>query len=66
MQIGDNLHEMLKSVFWGKIKKYFNMSSAENFTENAKSNDLAINWQETAVAIVFVTNFFLESVTHVL
>ena len=28
----DNLHKMSKPVFWEKIKIYFNMSSAENFT----------------------------------
>ena len=34
---GDNLHEMLKSIFWKKKKeKYFNMSSAEIFTKSAK------------------------------
>ena len=33
---GDNLHEMLKPVFWEKKKKYFKMSSAENFTQSAK------------------------------
>ena len=30
---GDNLHEMSNSVSW---EKYFKMSSAENFTKNAK------------------------------
>ena len=33
VSIGDNLHEMSKPVFW---EKYFNMSSAENFTQHAK------------------------------
>ena len=34
---GDNLHEMSNPVFWKKKKKkYFSMSSAENFTQNAK------------------------------
>ena len=46
---GDNLHEMSNPVFWETIcmkcqilfsgknkKKYFNMSSAENFTQCAK------------------------------
>ena len=33
---GDNLHEMLNPVFWKNKKKYFKMSSAENFTQNAK------------------------------
>ena len=33
MQIVSNLHEMSKSVFW---EKYFIMSFAENFTQNAK------------------------------
>ena len=34
----DNLHEMSKSYFLGKEKKekYFNMLSAETFTQNAK------------------------------
>ena len=38
MQIGDNLHEMSKPVFWEKKKKkkYLNMSSAEKFTQSAK------------------------------
>ena len=30
---GDNLHEMSYHVFW---EKYFQMSSAENFTQSAK------------------------------
>ena len=30
---GDNLHELSNPVFW---EKYFNMSSAENFTKSAK------------------------------
>ena len=35
--IGDNLHEMSNPVFFEKnIKKYFNMLSAENFTQSAK------------------------------
>ena len=33
---GDNLHEIPKPVFWEKIEKYFNMLSAENFTQNAE------------------------------
>ena len=32
----DNLHEISNSVFWEKQEKYFNMSSAENFTPSAK------------------------------
>ena len=31
------MHEMLNPVFWKKNrKKYFNMSSAENFTQSTK------------------------------
>ena len=30
-----NLHEMSNFVFWEKIKKMFQMLSAENFTESA-------------------------------
>ena len=33
---GDNLHEMSKSIFWEKIRKIFQMSSAEIFTQLAK------------------------------
>ena len=33
---GDNLHEMSDPGFWGKQEKYFNMLSAENFTQCAK------------------------------
>ena len=33
---GDNLHEMPKPAFWEKLEKYFNMSSAENFTQGPK------------------------------
>ena len=33
---GDNLHEMSKLVFLGKWEEYFNMSSVEIFTQNAK------------------------------
>ena len=36
VSIGDYLHEMLNPVFWEKQEKYFKMSSAENFTQNAK------------------------------
>ena len=32
---GDNLHEMSKHVFKENKKKYFNMMSAENFTQSA-------------------------------
>ena len=28
--IGENLHEMSKHVFWEKIRKIFQMSSADN------------------------------------
>ena len=35
---GNNLHEMSNPVSWKKEKKkYFNMSSAENFTQSALS-----------------------------
>ena len=33
ISIWDNLHKMLKHFYW---EKYFNMSSAENFTKSAK------------------------------
>ena len=33
VSIGDNLNEMSKSVFW---EKYYNMLSAENFTQSAR------------------------------
>ena len=35
--IGDNLHELSNSVFWGKKNKknYFKISSAEMFTQSA-------------------------------
>ena len=36
VSIGDNLQEMPKPVFWEKLEKNFNMSSAENFTQHAK------------------------------
>ena len=37
VSFGGNLHEMLKPVFWKiKINIYFNMSSAEKFTQSAK------------------------------
>ena len=39
ISIGYNLHEMLKSVFW---EEYFNMSSAENFTQMLSVNMFAI------------------------
>ena len=31
VSIGDNLQEISKPVFWGKLEKYFNMPSAKNF-----------------------------------
>ena len=33
---GDNLHETSNHVFWEKQEKYFNVSSAKNFTQSAK------------------------------
>ena len=33
---GDSLHELSKLVFWGKIEKNNNISSAEKFTYSAK------------------------------
>ena len=36
VSIGDNLHEMSNPVSWGIYVKYFDMSSAENFTQSAK------------------------------
>ena len=33
---GDNLHEMSDPVFWENKKKYFNMLSAEIFTQHAQ------------------------------
>ena len=36
VSIGDCLHEMPEPVFWEKYGEYFNMNSAENFTQNAK------------------------------
>ena len=35
--IGDSLYDMLNPVFWEKLRKYFKMSSAEIFTQSAKS-----------------------------
>ena len=34
--IGNNLHEMSNPVFWERQEKYFNMLSAESFTQSAK------------------------------
>ena len=36
VSIRDNLHKMTKPAFREKEERYFNMSSAENFTQNAK------------------------------
>ena len=33
---GDNLHEMSKPIFGQNKKKYFKLSSAEFFTQDAK------------------------------
>ena len=33
---GDNLHKVSYLIFQEKLEKYFKMSSAENFTQNAK------------------------------
>ena len=32
---GGNLHKMSKSVFWEKLREYFNMSSAEVFAQSS-------------------------------
>ena len=32
----DNLHEMPVPIFWGEKENYFNMLSAETFTQHAK------------------------------
>ena len=37
VSIGDSFHEISNPVFWEKQKKYFKMSSAENFTKRAKN-----------------------------
>ena len=34
---GDNLHEMSNPIFWKK-QKYFDVLSAENFTQSARLN----------------------------
>ena len=36
VSIGDTLREMAKPVFWRKLGKYFNMSSAAIFTQLSK------------------------------
>ena len=36
VSIEDNLHEMSNPIFWKKEEKYFNMSSADNFTQSSK------------------------------
>ena len=36
VSIGDNLHEMLKPIFWEKLEKYFDKLSTENFTQSTK------------------------------
>ena len=36
VSIGDIFYEMTNPVLWEKIENYFKMSSAENFTQNAK------------------------------
>ena len=36
VSLGDNLHELSNPVFEKNKKKYFKMSSAENFTQSAK------------------------------
>ena len=38
---GDDLHEM-SVYFLGKVRKIVQMSSAENFTQNAKRKDICI------------------------
>ena len=35
VSVGDNLHEMPNPVFGEKLKKKFDMSSAETFTQSA-------------------------------
>ena len=35
MQIVSKLHETLNPVFWDKLEKYCNLTSAGNFTESA-------------------------------
>ena len=43
--IGDNLHEMSKLVFRGNKKNYFNLMSAETFTQSAKPyGELQMMW----------------------
>ena len=37
VSIGDNLHEMSNPVSWENKKKYFNVSSAENFRQSEKA-----------------------------
>ena len=35
VSLGDSLHEMSNLIFWENLEKYFKMSSAENFTQQA-------------------------------
>ena len=51
---GDNLHEVLKPVFWEKQEKYFNMSSAENFTQVLRQIDTLS--RETALSKIVLTS----------
>ena len=50
LSIGDNLHEMTKPVFWEKQEKYFKLSSAENYTQNAKVSFILTYWFELLIS----------------
>ena len=58
--IGDNMHELLKSGFWGKIRHYFKISSAETYSQHAQRYmnksagflSTAVTWLRTTFKIL--------------
>ena len=50
VSLGDNLHTVTKPIFWKR--EYYNMSSAENFAQNAKRSAFVVG------SIMFIFNYF--------
>ena len=51
---GDNLHEVPNPIFLGKIRKYFEMSSADIFTQHAKCASTWLNSSMICVLYVLI------------
>ena len=61
VSIGDSLHEISKPVFLEISEKYFNMSSAENFTQSTKCYDVGSRVSKRIACSVFLILLELDT-----